>query len=115
MPMPSEVDAHLCGRCLSLAGGLAASGTELCCHPAARPAPTGGIVPMKVEKLDGLICGTWSSRSISAHNQITDIRALIGLLGGDFLSLDADAVEIEAIVAIAMGVENEFLTTTEMS
>lgn len=42
---------------------------------------------MEVERLDGLICGMWSSRSISAHNQITDIRALIGLLGGDFLSL----------------------------
>jgi hypothetical protein len=69
---------------------------------------------MEVERLDGLICGMWSSRSISAHNQITDIRALIGLLGGDFLSLDADAMEIETIVAIAMGVEDEFLTATDM-
>ena len=67
---------------------------------------------MEVERLDGLICGMWSSRSISAHNQITDIRALIGLLGGDFLSLDADAMEIETIVAIAMGVEDEFLTVS---
>ncbi|MBL3574511.1 hypothetical protein JMK10_15535 [Rhodovulum sulfidophilum] len=69
---------------------------------------------LQVERLDSLIRGTWSSRSISAHNQITDIRALIGLLGGDFLSLDADAVEIETIVAIAMGVEDEFLTATDM-
>lgn len=69
---------------------------------------------LQVERLDSLIHGTWSSRSISAQNQITDIRALIDLLGGDFLSLDIDAVEIETITSVAMGLENEFLTATDM-
>ena len=73
---------------------------------------------MEVERLDGLICGMWSSRSISAHNQITDIRALIGLLGGDFLSLGhvdkRDSTDLRPVIQAHLYVGDELGTQPDV-
>ncbi|MDD7973648.1 hypothetical protein [Roseinatronobacter alkalisoli] len=67
------------------------------------------------QELQDLVHGKWGASSISVHNRISDVRALLALLGEDYLQLDPIAVEIETIAGIALGMGDEQLTKDDLT
>ena len=69
----------------------------------------------QIQQLYDFVHGEWGVSSISVHNRISDVRALIALLGDEFLQLDPIAVEIETIAGVALGMGDARLTEADLT
>ena len=69
----------------------------------------------QTQKLHDLVHSEWGASSISVHNRISDVRALLGLLDKVYLQLDPIAVEIETIASVALGLGDEQLTEDDLT
>ena len=65
--------------------------------------------------LHELVHGEWCKDSQSVHTQIEKVRALIGILGRRYYSLDPIAFEIETISGTSLGCGGIVLLDREFS